>query len=98
MKKISVNMKKFTTFLLAPTLFMILILPISTFGQQGSTSNISSIGPQAAPVALTINTVTIDYSTNTATIVGQNFGSTVPALKLAGNTLTIQSFNATSQT
>src|SRR5439155_25696808 len=98
MKHVSVKMKPIKYHLLAIAFCMVVLLPLTIFGQGGQTSEDSLVQPESAPVALVINTVTVDYTSNLITITVQNFGSTAPTVKLSGIQLTVQSFNASTQT
>jgi hypothetical protein len=52
----------------------------------------------SAQVAVVVNSATVDYSTNLLTVTGQNFGTIAPGVRLNGFQLTVQSFNAGTQT
>src|SRR5438552_6809085 len=95
---ILLKMKQTKYNLLAVTFCMFVLLPLTVFCQEAQDVEEANVQPASAPVALVINTATVDQTNNFITITGQNFGSTPPVVKLAGIQLVIQSFNPSTQT
>jgi hypothetical protein len=78
-----------------------LLLTTTAFAQEGAVTVKSRIKPNASPNSVVVKRVTLNFpagSSPTMTIVGENFGSTTPTVKLEGNQLVVESFNAATQT
>src|SRR5262249_25359510 len=81
----------------AAALLLVLLSSLTVFGQEAQQSQASAVHPESAPIALTIDTVEVDFVNNLITITGRNFGSTMPTVKLADIQLAVQNFNSAAQ-
>src|SRR5438874_7015775 len=77
---------------------MALLLSPTVFGQERSATVKSRINPNASPNVIVVKTVTVDFTTNSITIKGENFGTVAPTVKIAGNQLVVESFESATQT
>jgi hypothetical protein len=95
------SMNQFKRRILLGSFLMAMLLTTTAFAQEGAVTVKSRIKPTASPNSVVVKKVTLSFpadSSPTMTIVGENFGSSTPTVKLEGKLLMVENFSSATQT